>query len=168
MNAEIAQLVKDEVEKAVKSEISRGNGVSSKEVVGQLEDVHAALKNIAAYEKKSASRAAWSAFASFLLLLAFIAVFVLLTPGVRDLLNNLNGTMNSVAGTVEQVNTLVGTADETVKGLNGVVSDVGTGVNGTFEEVNGLLVNVSNKVDGIGSAVDSMNEAVGRKCQERL
>jgi ABC-type transporter Mla subunit MlaD len=171
LTREVERILGEKLPGAVASELDRqgrGNG-ADKAVLNSLEEVSAALRDIAGSEKKQARHAKASAFGNVLLFIAFAVVFVLITPGLFSLLSNVNGMMSGLNTTIADVDTLLVTANDTVTGINGVldsanqvVADVNTGVNNTFDSVNTLLGTVNDEVTGIGTAVDDLNEAVGQ------
>ncbi|MGN1022854.1 MAG: hypothetical protein ACI4OJ_05085 [Lachnospiraceae bacterium] len=171
LTREVERILGERLPGAVASELDRqgrGSG-TDKEVLSSLQEVSAALRDIAGSEKKQARHAKASAFGNVLLFIAFAVVFVLITPGLFSLLSNVNGMMSRLNTTIADVDTLLVSANDTVTGINGVldganqvVADVNTGVNNTFDSVNTLLGTVNDEVTGIGTAVDDLNEAVGQ------
>ena len=108
MNTEdVKKEVMDEVTRYVQSEVDRAvkavPAPSNDEVIKRLDSMTSALDNIAASEKDSSKNAKLSAIGSIALLAVFVIFFLVITPSILKFIRNLNGTVESLSATVQEV-----------------------------------------------------------------
>ena len=162
---EIARLVQTEVDRALAKEKEKGT-FSGEEA--QLEDMTEAIERISRAVEKSSRSNKVAAVGSILLLAVFGVAFALITPGMFTLLGNLNSTVSRLETTVNEVNNVVASANDTAQKLNGWTDDLATGAELSVNNFDSLQYTADILIQRVNRTQDQYGNTYSTKTRREL